>query len=172
MEQKQGLITANLPASIVALIAFVLSRTGQIVTVRGSRPMKLRAAHKGADLRKESVFQVRLGVEYENLANTQAKRESGELPAENTGLPSWAELLHDDNGKVLKGLLRNARNGTLYLRGKPNSENPQAVRGTRFLLNGHEVDKATAQSMALASEFKPSNGDWIYYKLENVESIK
>lgn len=165
-------ITTNLPFHVADKVAFILSRTGQICTVTGRRAMKTRAAYKSQTLEKESTFQVRVGVTFDNVANTKAKRESGELPAVNTGLPVWAEEVRDDNGKAAKGLIRNVKSGILYLRGKPNAENPQAVKAARFLLNGKEVSKERAMEIAPASEFKPSNGDWIYYKLENITSIK
>lgn len=66
----------------------LLSKKGQIATLVTSRPMKVR---KGcAPIQKVSKFQCRVGVTYDNIAAVQDKRDSGELPAENAGLP-WGQ---------------------------------------------------------------------------------
>lgn len=120
----------------------LLTKKGQIVTIVTERPMKVR---KGQDpIAKRSEFQCRIGVEYDNIKKVQEKRETGELPEKNGGLP-WGEwvdypytITHKDEMYLRCTLLRN-------MTGKE----PVYTR------NNEVITKEEAKAASLASEFAP-----------------
>lgn len=138
----------------------LLSRKGQIVTVATERAMKVR---KGQDpITKRSEFQARVGVNYDNIANVQEKRASGELPAENAGLP-WGEwalfpyvITHKGEYYVRCTVVRNNfRKAPVYVR------------------NGLVISKEEAQAACLASEFSERDDNDVFnIKLSSVLSVK
>lgn len=146
------------------IVKKVKKYSGQIATVYGERPCKVKKSCADKIVKK-STFQIRLGVEFDNLKNTKEKRKNGELPAENSGLPNWAE-------RVDKTMVKNVKSGELYLRGKPNCENKQSKREAVYVKNGLEVPFEEVENDLLASEKRKNQGDWIYYKIANIKNIK
>ena len=117
-----------------------------------------------AQIVKDSRFQARIGITYDNIANVQDKRDSGELPAENAGLPfgSWVPGLfnylieYKDKYYIRMALLHN----------------DHSVRERRFLRNGIEVSVETAQAECLASEFKNlSDVDVISFPIDDIIEV-
>lgn len=139
----------------------LMSRKGQIVTVQTVRPLKVR---KGMpEILKHSEFQCRVGVTYDNIGAVQEKRESGELPAENQGLP-WGEwetfpyvIAHKGERYVRCTMLRN-----------------NFFRAPVFTVNGETISREDAERMALASEFrKDEDGPDVFnIKLSSVINVK
>lgn len=122
------------------LIEKFLSKTGQICSVTWCRPMKTR---KGVENRVEKKVSavVRAGVNFDNMASVQEKRQTGELPAENTGLP-WGEWF------VFPYII--SHKGEHYLRF---SHFPGGKLEIHFFLDGVEVEKESLREVCLASEF-------------------
>lgn len=119
----------------------LLTYKGQIVTIKTRRPMKVR---KGRDpIEKESVFQCRIGVTYDNIANVKTKRSTGELPLVNHGLP-WGQwvffpylLEYKDQYYFRCTMLRNSK----------------SVHTTRYIRGGSDISRNEAMIDCLASEF-------------------
>lgn len=138
----------------------LLSRRGQIVTVKTQRPLKMRKGQ--AQVIKHSEFQCRVGVTYDNIQAVQDKRAAGELPSENAGLP-WGEwalfpyvIQHNGEYYVRCTVLHNAFR-----------------RAAVYTVEGVEVDKDSVRAMALASEFREgSDNDVFNIKLSSVVEVK
>lgn len=160
--------TQALPATTADLSIYppklrkLFALKGQIVTLRTIKDCKMR---KGvAQIVKDSTFQCRVGVNYDNIANVQDKRDSGELPAENAGLPwgSWVEGLFP---YVIE------HKGSYYFR-CTTMHNAHSIHTRRFLRNGIEVSVEDAQAACLASEFKDmSDNDVFCVRVENIMEI-
>jgi hypothetical protein len=147
--------------SQVNFLPVFLARKGQIVTVETVRPLKVR---KGMpEILKHSTFQARVGVTYDNIGVVQEKRESGELPAENQGLP-WGQweifpyvIAHKGEKYLRCTMLRNGFH-----------------RAPVFTVNGAEITRDEAQRMALASEFsdRDDGPDVFNIKLSSVRAVR
>ena len=137
----------------------LLSRKGQIVTIKTIRPLKVR---KGVpEILKESEFQCRIGVNYDNIAAVQDKRENGELPAVNAGLPwgSW---------KVFPYVIEHK--GEEFIR--CSKVNSGFSKSPVYTQNGKEMDVSDVKRLALASEFYSSDGDVFNIRVSSIVDIK
>jgi len=104
----------------------------------------------------------RLGVNYDNLKQTNEKRDNGELPEENAGLP-WGEW------DIYPFLIKH--NNAEYIRMYAN----KAQIKNKFFLNGAEVKKADIEQYLLASEKSKPTEDSVLtlsIKADNVIEIK
>lgn len=110
---------------------------GAFMRLKVRRPLKMKKGQP--TFFKEWVAVVRPGIDYDNIGTVQEKRETGELPAENAGLPygQWFQFPYviEHKGKFQYRFTRTRHCHTIYL-----DE------------NGNQVDKDTALSGALASE--------------------
>ena len=106
---------------------------------------------------KESTFQCRLGINYDNLSSVIVKRESGELPEENQGLRY---------GKWFKFPFLIEFKDELQLR--CNSFKSSVPKETIYRVNGVEIDADEAKSYCLASEFRNTIGDVFNIKLSSI----
>lgn len=142
--------------NIVNLLnSIVAERKGTFVTVYGARPVKVRKGFESPI--KHSVFQIRIGHDYENQLSTIEARENGR---EMVGL-TWAE-------HVSPCIIRHKTAGTLYLVGQPLGNRARST----YTLNGKRIGKGEAMANALAAEMSgPTWGDWMQYKIENIVSI-
>lgn len=133
----------------------VYERKGTIVTVYGARPVKVR---KGCEApTKHTVFQLRIGHDYENQRSTMEARENGR---ERLGL-DWAE-------HVSPCIIRHKVNGDLYLVGQPTGNKARST----YTMDGKRIGYNDAMVNALASEHShPASGDWMSYKIGNIRSI-
>lgn len=135
---------------------------GQFSRIVWSRNCKVK---KGApEIKKTTYAHVgRLGLVFNNLASVKQKRASGELPAENTGLPAWAEWVKFPH------LIRNKKSGQLYLRIYP-------MHGTKkvsFEIDGKEVDEKEIQDYLGAQEkVDKSDLDCQIVKVEDITDIQ
>ena len=142
------------------IIDTAVTRKGQIATLDIERPVKMKKGYAPAI--KRSTVQVRLGVNYDNIAKVQDKRESGELPSENAGLPygEW----------VIPNLLL-AHNGKRYLR-------CATIKSTmkvqpKYYRNGIEVSPEVLKPEALASEFVERDElDVFNINIDNIKAIR
>jgi hypothetical protein len=142
------------------ILANVLQKKGQFGRAKWSKQLKTR---KGItdNITKRTQMVVRAGIDYDNMKSVQEKRESGELPAENAGLPwgRWVEgcfpyLIHHKEKH--------------YVRLYPNG-NVQ----TQYYLNGNPVELDAIKEFVLASEL-PKIGekpDCITVCLDNMEEL-
>ena len=143
------------------MLALLMSRKGQIVTVKTQRPVKMK---KGQPLVfKASEFQCRVGVNYDNITVVKEGRATGELPAENAGLP-WGEWLefpytigHKGETYVRCTLLNNGfRRAPVFT-----------------LADGTVVDRETVRAGALASEFKDGDDSVVFnIKVSSLVEVK
>lgn len=114
------------------------------MSVAWRRELKVRKAFTGVSVEKhvEGVF--RAGINYDNKASVQEKRESGELPEKNAGLP-WGEWFQHPY------LIINKEHTQLYVRLYPT---PNCVVKAKYFLNGAPVDSfEDVREFVLASEY-------------------
>lgn len=130
-------------------------KNGQIATITTKRAMKVKKGQPMVE--KESTFQCRLGINYDNLSSVIVKRESGELPEENQGLRY---------GKWFKFPFLIEFKDELQLR--CNSFKSSVPKETIYRVNGVEIDADEAKSYCLASEFRNTIGDVFNIKLSSI----
>lgn len=148
--------TFSLSAETLAFLINFCSIKGQFFSIVWRREMKTRKSTTSkVEKMVSGVF--RAGLDYDNKASVQDKRESGELPAVNQGLPwgSWLLFPHIISHK-----------GNLYLRIYPTNANQ--VRAEYFL-NGESARREEVEPLCLASEFaEREQAECITVKLSNV----
>lgn len=137
------------------MIENIIMKNGQIATITTKRAMKVKKGQPMVE--KESTFQCRLGINYDNLSSVIVKRESGELPEENQGLKY---------GKWFKFPFLIEFKEELQLR--CNSFKSSVPKETVYSINGVEISKDLAQQYCLASEFKSKVGDVFNIKLSSI----
>lgn len=141
------------------LTDMLLEKKGQIVTISTVRPLKVR---KGVEkILKYSEFQCRIGVNYDNIESVKEKRVSGELPAENAGLP-WGTW------KVFPYIIEH--NGEEYIRCA--TVESGFVKTPIFMQDGKEIGIEDAKRFALASEFKSRDTDVFNIKVSSIIDLK
>jgi len=132
--------------------------------------VKHKALLEGKTLVKRSVFQVRAGIEYENIKLVKEKHESGER--ERKGLP-------DSMLKIEKGVYYHIFKEQFYVGCAP-VHNENSVRTKEFILDGEVVELdhdlgggVTLEDVLLAADKKSSNdADWMTLPIENVKDLK
>jgi hypothetical protein len=138
----------------------LLGKTGQIVTIKTQRTMKVRKGRAPID--KESTFQARCGVAYDNIKAVKEKREDGRLPEENQGLPwgTWKKFPYIIEHK-----------GEEYFRFS--TIKTAFVPKVRYLRDGQEINAETAREDCLASEFSPKDElDVFNIKISSILEVK
>lgn len=133
---------------------------GANIIVEWVRPCKVKKAV--TDMITKSVRMVgRMGIDYDNIASVQTKRENGELPSENNGLP-WGTW------DIFPFMIEHK--GNYYLRlynGTSDKVHPEV----HFFKNGQEVNKDEIAPVLLASEKEEKTGDCFCCKVENMTRI-
>jgi hypothetical protein len=161
--------TTTIPASsFVAIqqmpegIAKLLKMKGTIATLKTEKSCKTRKTAGDISVTKVSTFQCRIGVNYDNVAAVKEKRENGELPAENAGLP-W--------GRFVDGLFPYVieHNGTFYFR--CTTVNNNYIPEVHYFKNAVEISKDEAKLLCLASEFYDKEGDCFNVKVNNILEV-
>ena len=112
-------------------------------------------------IEKFVMTRVVIGVTYDDLPNIQHKREIGDLPTENQGLP-WGAW--DRQGFII------IHKGTRYLR----CYRPERGRvvTTKYFKNDKPVEFAEIENCLLASEKNsPSDSDCFNVKIENITAV-
>ena len=119
------------------ILARLAQYKGQIATLGTERPAKVfkTVTH---EVRKRSLFQMRLGVAYSNQAIVKEKHASGEV--EKVGLP--------EGWKVINPIAVETKYGKTLVRGAP-SRNSHSVKKAVWLLDGKEVEKSAVEDMLL-----------------------
>lgn len=103
----------------------------------------------------------RIGIEYDNMQTVQTKRATGELPAENAGLP-WGRY------EVYPYLIEHK--GERYLRlykGTSNKTTPRVV----WFKDGSEVQRDEVADMLLKSELDSKEGDCFTVKVSDITRL-
>jgi len=147
------------------LVARLLQKHGHIVTLTTKRLVKVRKGQPAVE--KESTFQCRIGVSYDNIKKVQEKRESGELPPENAGL-NGVEFVHYPT------ILQSIKSHELYVRCSIVKNNFIPKTTYRFVDSGVEVDRGTVEIIALAAEFPKGerSNDVFNIKLDSIIEMK
>ena len=126
------------------------------------RPLKILKKFPGVSIVKTVSAMVKAGIEYDNKASVQAKRDNGELPAVNQGL-TWGHWY--DYPRTIE------HKGQHYLRLYPANEFG-GMRVDYWLTtpNGQQAcDTDTAKQYALTSEFSDKESlDCFTVKLSNL----
>jgi hypothetical protein len=132
-------IINELPSKVQTL----LSMKGQFLTITYGKECKVRKGE--APIFKFSKMMLRAGVSYDEIQAVKAKRESGELPAENQGL-AWGAYVPGLYPYIIE------HKGNLYFRffTVPNAQRYAPT----FVRNGKEITREEAQTACLASEFQ------------------
>lgn len=68
-------------------LEMVMGKRGQFIKLCWQRLVETAAAYKHLTIEKRTTVTARTGVEYDNVKAVQEKRETGELPEQNAGLP-------------------------------------------------------------------------------------
>jgi hypothetical protein len=149
MQQAETAVIYSDDADTQAMIDLLLSRRQQVVKFATQRPLKVRKNQE--PIVKHSVFTAIIGQVYDEIAEVIAKRASGELPAENQGLPrgEWA---------VFPYII--AHKGEYYVRCTVDSEGQRLA--PRFTRGGSEITRSEAEAAALASEFRSGDDSPIF----------
>ena len=137
---------------------------GANIVCEWDREAKVKAAGRDLNIRKQVRMVGRVGLNFDSLIEVQRKRESGELPAENTGLAAWSEWL------VFPFLIGHKANGTQYLRlykGTSKTVKPSVA----WTMNGKAVDKESIACYLQASELKKSEGDCFMVKVADLKRV-
>jgi len=172
-KKMQVISKIKLPNTQADLLKKVLSRHGQIATIRGKKNLRVQKKHSGSHLVKYSTFQLRLGIVYDNQTAVKDQRETGELPSENAGLAKVWELVNDAGGKRIPALLRNSKTGRMAIAGAT-VHGTKSIKSSEFVLNGESATKEDLKGIAYSSDIKPSSGEkrlWTMYYLDNILSI-
>jgi len=145
------------------LLSKLMARRGQYVTLSTRRPVKMRKGQP--EVFKLSTYTVRVGVNYDNIGAVKEKREAGELPEKNAGLPwgEWMEFPYTIGYK-----------GETYLRCTLAHGTSHKATVAFELEDGTSIEREQVQIMALASEFKSSedrDNDVFNIKLSSITQL-
>ena len=141
------------------LLTKLLNKKGQFGSVRYARDVKQKKGSPVQNVKKEVLMSIRAGVEYDNLKVVKEKRDSGELPKENAGLP-W--------GKWVAYPYLIEHKGEHYARFTPNG-----IPQVKYFIEGKEVSRDEALKFALASEISSGEKpDAITINLNNILELK
>lgn len=139
-------------------------KKGAFHLIVGRRPMKLKKGVEG-NFEKETHFNCRLGVIYDNLASTKEGRENGSLPAENAGLKGF-------DWSIAPYTLTATKSGKKYLRCYP-THNDNLKTVMKFFKNGVEVTKEEVEPFVLSGECDDSQISAVKnYPIEYIQVIK
>jgi hypothetical protein len=142
------------------IIAKLRTLKGQIITLEARKKLKTRKG-VSALVEKQTVFQARIGVSYDNITRVKEGRENGTLPEENQGLPygTWTIFPIEIEHK-----------GELYLRCSK-VLNKFKKRET-FFLDGKEVGRESLRALVLASEIEEKETPEVFnYKESHIVAM-
>jgi hypothetical protein len=122
---------------------------------------------------KLSVFQVRVGVDYENIKTVKEAHESGER--KRRGLPSTME-------KIQKGIYHHLVKGNYYIGCAP-VDNKYSINQTDYFIDGEPVGLGdivvttedsgglTLGDILYAGDTKGHNSEWVQLDWDNIVSL-
>lgn len=157
---------AGIAANVNALVDEAMNtRKGVNIRLSWRRNCKVKKSCQDV-IEKATTAVGRIGINYDNMASVQAKRENGELPEESQ--PIW-------HGKgewlIFPYLIRHTVTNELYLRiyhGTSQTAKPTV----QFYRNGMPVSKDEIESVLLASEKQDkSASDCFCVKLNDMTMI-
>ncbi len=137
------------------------ARKGANIRLVWTRPAKVR---KGAptNIEKHVEMTGRMGLGYDNINNVQERRENGDAPAVNAGLP-WGEW------EEFPFLIKHKESRYLRLY-KGSSE--QHVPRVEWRMDGKPVEKSEIAAFLLASEKdEERDGETFTCKVEHLERV-
>ena len=144
--------------SKIDILTELLNKRGQIATIKIRRPLKTRKEFSKIKIIKESIMQVRCGLNYDHLSKVCDDRYSGNLPSQNQGLPANLKWL------TFPFLLRNVKTNKSYFRFY--TVNNNFVPSIKYILDKEEVTKDDIKQFVLASEISEHKGDKTCFNIE------
>ena len=144
--------------SKIDILTELLNKKGQIATIKIRRPLKTRKEFSKIKIIKESVMQIRCGINYDNINKVKEARYIGDLPAQNEGLSSnliWS---------IYPYLLKNTKTNKSYFRFY--TVNNNFVPSIKYILDKEEVTKDDIKQFVLASEISDHKGDKTCFNIE------
>lgn len=151
------------------LIASILSiQGGQFVQIEWKRPAKVRKGFEWMGIEKHVKGTVRLGINYDNVADVVKSREEGLLPAQNKGL-GW--------GFYPEGLypyiMQHKTNGTQYVClyfSKDNEGNKTGRLQSTWIVGEEEKAISSIRDYLQSSELKSAGqaANTFRPKLDNI----
>jgi hypothetical protein len=147
-----------------------LYKKGTYITIVLETPREVYKKFQGeiSVVKKSTFASARLGMDYDNLKEVIAKRESGALPKKNAGLP-WGQWANNSKGFPY----HIEHNGKDYIR----VYGDKSKVTNQWFVNGVEVSKSEAFEYLTANgkgSNKPIEGNILTMspKLENVKNIE
>ena len=127
--------TTSIPLHLKHFFEKVDERRGKVSTVlykKELEPKKIFVKKFGeiGNIVNESIFQVRAGIDYENIQTVKEKHESGEV--QRRGLPPSME-------RIDRGVYYN-KNTDKWMIGCQPSKNKNSIHKSRFLLDNVEIE--------------------------------
>ena len=133
----------------------LLEKRGQFSRAVWERDCKVRS---GAPLiRKKTVATIRSGISYDNIANVQEMRKSGELPSRNQGL-AWG------NWEIYPFLIKHR--DTRYVRLYP--VNGESTSKVTYLMDNNEVEFSDIEQYLKAEEKREQSRICFTVKLDDI----
>ena len=149
---------------------------GANVILEWVRPMKVKKSCT-ARLTKSVRMVGRLGIDYDKQKAVQAKRENGDLPAENQGLPwgFWIDhpwhLGHNKGMKKDNPLYSTVDAETTHYVRLYKGTSDRVKPEVHFFKDGQEIELSAIENDILSSEKTEKSGDCFSCKTENVTRI-
>lgn len=143
--------------------AILSENKGRNLRAIWGKSLKTRKDAGEVNVEKVTSIVIRGGIDYDNLAIVQEKREDGSLPSEPQPLP-WGEWVEFP--------IHIAHKGTDYARFYPASGINFETK-VEYYLDGELTTKEAVQPLCLASEFPSRDEAPLCYsvKAENVKAI-
>jgi hypothetical protein len=126
------------------------------------------------DIKKNSVFQVRVGIDYENIKTVKEAHASGER--ERRGLPSTME-------KIDKGVYHHKVKDSYYIGCSP-VRNENSINRSEYHIDGKIVElddivitvdggenDLSLGDILYAKDLKGHDSDWVQLEWSNIESL-
>lgn len=157
----------------------IKSHAGKISTVYYTKqiePKKTITKKYGdiGEIKKSSVFQVRVGIDYENIKTVKEAHESGER--ERRGLPPTME-------KLDKGVYHHKVKDSYYIGCSP-VRNANSINKTDYFINGKKVelgdiiitvdgDKTDLclDDVLYAKDLKGHDSEWVQLEWNNIQAL-
>jgi len=123
------------------------SAPGSNLTACWIRPVKTKKNYHGKEITKMTCAKIRCGIDYENILRVKLRREIGELPEKNAGLPwgEWKEfpyIITNNNQEYIR----------LYFASDRFAENGSKPVVSYWIDNA-KINKKDYEQYFLASEF-------------------
>jgi hypothetical protein len=149
--------------NINEIVGILTSNKGRNLRAIWGKSLKLRKDAGAVNVEKVTSIVIRGGIDYDNLAIVQEKREDGSLPSDPQSLP-WGEWVQFP--------IHIAHKGTDYARFYPASGINFETK-VEYYLDGELTTKEAIQPLCLASEFPKRDEAPLCYsvKAENVKAI-